>query len=229
MNYDFSLDTKSIGFLLVGCVLLVALIFVAGLLTGANWNTTSVETATTTTTRKTVVASETEESALPKEPVIKDTALKTDALAAPAETDHSAKPVDAAPAVEGKGESKKETPKTTALTTSLMPESEAKIVQTAKPDASETSDADDASGIKRVAFSIQVGTFLEEKEARRFIEVMESKGYTPSVFVANDVENRQWYSVRIGAYTDQTEAAQAASNFTKQEKIKAVVRPIGSL
>jgi hypothetical protein len=47
--------------------------------------------------------------------------------------------------------------------------------------------------------------------------------------VAHDAQDRQWYSVRIGAYAEQSEAAHAAANFMKQEKMKAVVRPLGSL
>jgi cell division protein FtsN len=58
---------------------------------------------------------------------------------------------------------------------------------------------------------------------------MERKGYAPTFFSGRDAEARQWYAVRIGTYSDKEQATKAAANFTKQEKIKAVVRPAESL
>jgi cell division septation protein DedD len=77
--------------------------------------------------------------------------------------------------------------------------------------------------------TVQVGVFLDEKEASRLLQQMERKGYAPSFFSGRDAEARQWYAVRIGAYSDKQQAANAATNFTRQEKMKAVVRPLGSL
>ncbi len=53
--------------------------------------------------------------------------------------------------------------------------------------------------------------------------------YAPTFFAGFYAENRPWYAVRIGTYADKAEATNAAANFAKQEKIKAVVRPSGSL
>lgn len=36
-------------------------------------------------------------------------------------------------------------------------------------------------------------------------------------------------AVRIGVYSDKQQATNAAANFTKQEKMKAVVRPLEAL
>jgi len=58
---------------------------------------------------------------------------------------------------------------------------------------------------------------------------VERKGYAPTFFSGLDAEARQWYAVRIGAYSDKQQATNAAANFTRQEKMKAVVRPLGSL
>ena len=77
--------------------------------------------------------------------------------------------------------------------------------------------------------TVQVGVFLDEKEANRLLKDIERKGYAPSFFSGRDAEARQWYAVRIGAYSDKQQASNAAANFTKQEKMKAVVRPLGSL
>ena len=77
--------------------------------------------------------------------------------------------------------------------------------------------------------TVQVGVFLDENEANNLLKRMESRGYSPSYFSGRDAEARQWFAVRIGAYADKQQAETAAANFTKQEKIKAVVRPVGSL
>jgi len=58
---------------------------------------------------------------------------------------------------------------------------------------------------------------------------IERKGYSPSFFSGRDSEARQWFAVRIGAYSDRQQAANAAANFSRQEKMKAVVRPLGAL
>ena len=77
--------------------------------------------------------------------------------------------------------------------------------------------------------TVQVGVFLDQNAANHLLKQMENKGYSPSFFSGRDAEARQWYAVRIGAYSDRQQAANAAANFTRQEKIKAVVRPLGSL
>ncbi len=79
------------------------------------------------------------------------------------------------------------------------------------------------------AYSVQVGAYLSESEARRLVAELENKGYTPTVFSALDAEARKWYAVRIGAYASARDAGLAAGNFVKQEKLKAAVRPAGSL
>jgi hypothetical protein len=79
------------------------------------------------------------------------------------------------------------------------------------------------------AYSVQVGAYLSEPDARRLAAELENKGYTPTVFSALDAEARKWYAVRIGAYASARDAGLAAGNFVKQEKLKAAVRPAGSL
>jgi cell division protein FtsN len=78
-------------------------------------------------------------------------------------------------------------------------------------------------------YSVQVGAYLDEREARRLAGELEHKGYTPTVFSGTDAEARVWYAVRIGAYASVKDAGQAANNFARQERMKAAVRPAGSL
>lgn len=222
MNYDFSLDKKTIGLLAAGSALVGILVFVAGLIIGVHWNASPSETTTVATTARqhTLASDETEQPTLPKEALLGEEGLKPEA-GAPAETVRPQKPIDVLPPL---AESGRETQKGAPLVGA-----DPKVIQRAEPDVMEDAGSDEGPAYKRAALSVQVGVFLEEIDADRLVEELESKGYTPTVFVANDADNRPWYAVRIGAYTDQAEAAQAASNFTKQEKLKATVRPIGSL
>jgi cell division protein FtsN len=104
-----------------------------------------------------------------------------------------------------------------------------KLVQEAETGAPGAADeAGLSTPLKGLAYSVQVGDYQEEKGARRLAEQLESKGYTPSIFSGRDAENRVWFAVRIGAYAGAKDASQAAANFTKQEKLKATVRPVNA-
>jgi cell division septation protein DedD len=98
------------------------------------------------------------------------------------------------------------------------------IIQEAAADPSA-----DAGASEPEYVTVQVGVFLNQDEANRLLKDIERKGYSPSFFSGRDAEARQWYAVRIGAYSDRQQAANAAANFTRQEKMKAVVRPLGAL
>ena len=79
------------------------------------------------------------------------------------------------------------------------------------------------------SYAVQVGAYWEEADARRFASELSGKGYATTIFAGRDAQARVWYAVRIGAYASRREASEAAGNFTAQEKIKAAVRPAGSL
>lgn len=234
MSYDLSLDKKAITLLVGGTALVCILIFVAGLVIGVNWNTTPSEVTVNATapTRQPVPASQTEQPNLSKEPAIDADELSEGAAAAPEVATGAAKPVQGNPPGAMSRAGMPDVPglNIPGLNAPGVTDAEPKVVQRAQPEAMvDAEGTDEALVVKRQSFSVQVGVFLEEIDAERLIEELEGKGYRPTVFIANDADNRPWYSVRIGTYTDQAEATQAASNFSKQEKMKAVVRPAGSL
>lgn len=223
MTYDFSFDKKSLSFFLAGVVFVGLLLFLAGCLIGANWNKPETLVAGSTANRS-VAALEPTQPTLPREPTLREeAALRRDTAAQSAEAIAPSRQNVAPPSLDDGRETAAEAPKAAAPKGNADPV----ILSTTKPQAAS---ADAAEPLEKIAtYSIQVGVFLEEKDAERFVEEMEQRGYTTSVFTGSDAENRLWYSVRIGAYSDRSEAAQAAASFTKQEKIKAVVRPIDSL
>jgi len=98
--------------------------------------------------------------------------------------------------------------------------------QSAKPeDSSKASQASSSSDL----VTVEVGAFLDANAANHLFKSLERKGYAPTFFTGRDAQSREWYSIRIGAYSDKQQAENAAANLAKQEKIKAVVRPLGSL
>jgi cell division septation protein DedD len=233
MSYDFSFNKKTISFLLGGSAFVGIMLFIAGLLVGANWKTepttlaavTSPQpvAAATTTTAPPAPATE----AVPKEPVLKAEA-STPPIAAPAEV---AAPSVAAPASVKQSHSNAPAESRPSLALPPLRESaasadEVKIIQRADTVAAEEADS---AGTNQLAFSVQVGVFVDKNGADQLVRRMQSKGYRPIILTANDDESRRWYAVRVGAYANRTEAAEAAANIGTQEKIKAVVRPLGSL
>jgi cell division protein FtsN len=225
MIYDFSLDRKAVVLVLAGSFLLVALVFIAGLMVGAHWGANPDETGPVarTTPRRPVLASdvssEEDEDEPPRRSGLREEVL-SDGAVAPDETTGSAKPGGAAPPAADEREHPAQ---------GVVTDPDPKVIQKGGADATEAPSRYNETAAARTAYSVQVGVFLEEKEAQWFVEELEGKGYTPTIFAGSDADDRPWYAVRIGIYSDKAEATRAASNFSKQESVKAVVRPAGSL
>jgi cell division protein FtsN len=232
MTYDFAMDRKTVISVLAGWAVMGVLLFAAGWIVGLYWTTSG--SASAATAGKTAGASEKEQAALPKEPVLREDAARTD-VAAPGKATATSRQeisspggVAVAPPPPPSAAAGRSASGNKAATAPAVNDQE-KIVQTdPEPPASATSAGSDDAVAKSV-FTVQVGVFLDPNEAGRLLGAMEKHGYAPSVFSDKDAENRQWYAIRIGAYSDKDQASTAAANFTKQEKIKAVVRPLGSL
>jgi cell division septation protein DedD len=231
MTYDFAMDKKTVISVLAGWAVMGVLLFAAGWIVGMNWTTSG--SASAAMPGKTAGASENQQAALPKGPVISDDAVQTD-LALPAKTAGTAQPDGASPG--GVSGARQQPSAATAggipsnqTATAPGVDDQEGLVQVADPEPPAASATSDKANVDSAVFTVQVGVFLDPNEANRLLTAMEKQGYAPSFFADRDAENRQWYAIRIGAYTDKDQAAKAAANFTKQESIKAVVRPRGSL
>jgi len=206
MTYDFALDKKSVISLIAGAVAIAVLLFVAGLIVGRQWpGADSVAVAH---------AAENEHAALPTEPVLnEEPAAHAPQKAKPALVlPKQATETPAAPNAE---------PGPVVVPGNVPPP---QVISEAEPE-----NAADTQPAESDYVTVQVGVFLDEKQASHLLQEMESKGYRPTFFSGRDAESRQWYAVRIGVYSDKQQAANAAANFAKQEKMKAVVRPVESL
>lgn len=80
------------------------------------------------------------------------------------------------------------------------------------------------------AFSLQVGSFLDAKNARLLQTDLKERGYADAnVMTRLDSEQREWHVVRVGSYKTLAKASQAAVDFSSKERIQAVVRRSNSL
>ncbi len=77
-----------------------------------------------------------------------------------------------------------------------------------------------------MGFSVQVGSFLVEKNALKLVDDLKGKEYQACILRMLDSKSRSWYVVQIASYEGFKKASTAASDFIKKEKIVAVVAPI---
>jgi cell division protein FtsN len=229
MTYDFTLDKKALVSVLAGWIVMALLLFAAGLIVGTYWSTSG--SGASVAAAKSTGDSANARAGLPRAPVLTNESESFDSVAPTKEGGT----VKQQPPTTGQGAGQTQTAAAAAddvnqkAAVPPVPEFSEKGKQEnvlAPPPAAASND-NSAGGPG--TFTVQVGVFLEQNEASRLLKEMERKGYSPSFFADRDSEDRQWYAVRIGAYSDKDQAANAAANFSKQERIKAVVRPLGSL
>jgi len=214
MNYEFALDKKSIISLVAGWIFIAALLFLAGWVVGRQWPMSEAASTPTATAGE-------QRAELPKEPVLND-----EAPAREFNVPKKMAPNVTPPAVTPPAAPKTSLPAATLAAAAPPPANDGKVVIISE---AETDDANKPQAADPEYVTVQVGVFLDAKEANGLLQQMERKGYAPTFFSGRDAEARQWYAVRIGTYSDKEQATKAAANFTKQEKIKAVVRPAESL
>jgi cell division protein FtsN len=213
MNYEFSLKKGALLAITLACVVMSLLLFGAGLVVGSHWLGGSDAPADAT--------AKNQEGALPKEPVLNDEKAPAP-KAAPQKT--TAPPETKGPAGADPAPAPASDEAALRPVAASAANKEISIIHEAAADSS------NENGVSEPEYvTVQIGVFLDEREADRLLKEVERKGYAPSFFSGRDAEARQWYAVRIGAYSDKQQAANAAANFTKQERMKAVVRPLGSL
>ena len=214
MSYEFALDKKSIISVVAGWIVIGALLFLAGWIVGRQWPTS--EAASTPS-----AAAEEQRAELPSEPLLNDEAPARASIA-PRKVNPPPTRVNATPPAAAANASLPEAVEAAAA----PPPNDGKVVIISE---AEMDDANTQAAAEPEYVTVQVGVFLDEKDASRLLKKIESKGYAPTFFSGRDAEARQWYAVRIGIYSDREQATKAAANFTKQEGLKAVVRPVESL
>ncbi len=61
-------------------------------------------------------------------------------------------------------------------------------------------------------YTVQVGSYLKEDEAKRRSEALRSKGYT-AFYIPGTLEGKTWYRVNVGTYATQDEAKRANDKY----------------
>ncbi|HEV7377852.1 MAG TPA: SPOR domain-containing protein [Pyrinomonadaceae bacterium] len=220
MSYDFSFNKKTISFALAGFAFVGIMLFIAGLLVGTNWKAEPPAAAIVAAKQPAPAPPAPAPVAAPQEEPVVRAEMARPEVAMPSEADASSGV--SAPVKQSHGSAASVNSKRWQSFLPAPPnDGELKIIQEAEPSAN-----DDA---ETTAFSVQVGVFVAESDAHQLVRQLQKKGYTPIVLAASDKDSKLKYSVRIGAYKNETDAAQAASNIADQEKLTAVVRPLGSL
>jgi cell division septation protein DedD len=216
MSYEFALDKKSIISVIAGWILIGALLFIAGWIVGRQWPTTEAASTPSAATNE-------QRAELPSEPLLNDEAPARAGIA-PRKINPPPVKGNATPPAEANASLPQAVERAAAA--APPPPNDGKVVIISE---AETDDANKQAATEPEYVTVQVGVFLNEKDASRLLKQVESKGYAPTFFSGRDAEARQWYAVRIGIYSDREQATKAAANFTKQEGLKAVVRPLESL
>jgi cell division septation protein DedD len=231
--YDFTLDRKGMISVLASTVMMGGLLFVAGLIVGSYWTANGSIASAASKQR-----SATDLNAMPPEPV-RTNELPQSNLGVPnkpsvglsSETTGPASVTmpQVPPAIsqpQSSSAAQAAAPEQSADNQAASTSAEGSEKQPAKTEAaSAVAQNIDQSNL----VTVEVGAFLDANAANHLFKNLERKGYAPTFFTGRDGQSREWYSIRIGAYSDKQQAENAAANFSKQEKMSAKVRPLGSL
>jgi septal ring-binding cell division protein DamX len=222
MNYEFSLTKIALFSMIAGSIVIGILMFSAGLIVGSQWLAPSAAAAE--------AVAQKDQSDVPAEPVLHEpeaAAPKAPKATVKPEATAAAAPTARIPALPPAGVT---VPSAAAAAAQAQATNVANsgAIQIIQEEAAADQSGEGVAGEPEYV-TVQVGVFTDQNEANRVLKDFERRGYSPSFFTGRDAEARQWYAVRIGSYSDRQQAANAAANFTRQEKRKAVVRPVGSL
>lgn len=208
-------DRKRILVLSIGLGVTGILIFSAGLVTGIIlWTPTREEIAAL-------------KDAKPAEAVKKPAVPTLASLASAAKQDvKTAAPPPQPPAVPSPSEVPAAPVQPAAAPSADSPVPPAPAPSAAAPAAPPAPSASNGTPLNADAqdFSLQLGSFLDAKNAKQLQTDLKERGYAASIFTAMDSEQREWHVVRIGGYKTLASAAQAAANFSNKERIQALVR-----
>src|SRR6185503_3903189 len=150
MNYEFSLKKSALVSIAVGCILISVLLFGAGLLVGSQWLSSSAAAEDT--------VAKNEEPDVPQEPILNEEKAQTPKATAPKISAPAAAPPAARAALTAP-----QGIASAALPPVAAANGEIKIIQEAAADA-----ANDANAASEPEFvTVQIGVFLDEKEADR--------------------------------------------------------------
>ena len=210
MAYEFSLDRKATVALSASSLVLIILVFVAGILTGVTWQS-----------NQDLIAFKKLPTPVPKaSAVIQPPALAQSAAAAPPT------PAAAVAATPAPVPTLAASP---ALAKPPAAEPAATAMSAAAPHslqvAPQVTASDTVPAVPNLQLAVQVGAFLERANADKLAAQLKEEGYSPQI-VQDGHAPKQWNFVRVGPYHDWDEAAEIASVLSRDLPTPAVVQPM---
>ncbi|MEA3471151.1 MAG: SPOR domain-containing protein [Thermodesulfobacteriota bacterium] len=77
---------------------------------------------------------------------------------------------------------------------------------------------------KKENYSVQVAACIKKESARNVVKRLESRGYSPAIYLLENFKGRTWFLVLLGIYDSATEAKVRADEFREKESSEALVR-----
>lgn len=90
-----------------------------------------------------------------------------------------------------------------------------------KPKTEQEPKQENSTAIK--GFTIQVGAFADENNAKRYLNKLKDKGYKVSIYTETETEKRLPISVRVGFYKGYNKALEEAKRFEEAESRPTMV------
>jgi DedD protein len=210
MAYEFSLDRKATVTLSASSLILIILVFVAGILTGVTWQS-----------NQDLIAFQKLPARAPKASAEMQPPAFTQAAAAAPPTPAAAVVATPAPApTPAASPGPPEPPATEAAATATS---------AAAPQSAQVAPQVAASGtvqaVPNLLLAVQVGAFIERADADKLAAQLKEEGYSPQIVQAGQAP-KQWNFVRVGPYHDWDEAAEVAAVLSRDQPTPAVVRPM---
>ena len=206
MAYEFSLDRKATVTLSAGSVVLIILVFVAGILTGVTWQSS-----------QDLIAFKKLPAPVPKaSAVMQPPAPQQSAPAAPPS------PTLAMAATPGLAQTSAASP---GAPEPPAAEPAATATSAGAPQSPQAAASDTVPDVPNLQLAVQVGAFLERANADKLAAQLKEEGYSPQI-VQDGQAPKQWNFVRVGPYRDWDEAAEIASVLSRDLPTPAVVLPM---
>jgi general secretion pathway protein A len=98
-------------------------------------------------------------------------------------------------------------------------------LQAETPPLSRMEPDDHTQPIEEMTHSVQVGAFIEIKNAETLMAALQAKGYPARMIQLTDSRGLTWHMVRIGDYPSREIARRQAESFSSREKMDCIVRP----
>jgi cell division septation protein DedD len=217
MNYDFSLNKKSLIFIISGCLAVSVLVFFAGFVLG--WDRGAKHPAQLELKKQNAPV------AVQKQPSAADsTVIAPQAGATPVPAANTKPAPSSGVASAATASREPSTPNSETNAGPRQTPEESSIVG-----GKSAANTEPTVASEQAAFSLQVGAYQNESNAQRCRKAIQARGYAAFLFDTRDAEGHTWHAVRIGHYADVKKASMAAVAFTVKEKIPVFIRPANEL